>query len=219
MRNQPLHPRASWRICAALLLGALFVGILAGCGDTVQRTPDGKIKVIATTMQIADFLANVGGDKLTITTIMKEGVNHHTYDPTASDVRVISEAQMIFMVGVGLEVAQADRDQWLTGCAGVTSEGISLLDLQHTDHVHSDGDPHVWHNTMNAKQMVTNITAGLATFDPLNKAFYETNAQNYSGQIDALTKEIQAMIDTIPPARRKLVTSHEAFGYFAGSLG
>jgi ABC-type Zn uptake system ZnuABC Zn-binding protein ZnuA len=209
----------NWRVVAALLILALH-GLLAGCSDPVAQSPTGTIIAVATTTQIADLLHNVAGDKVEIRVIMKEGSNHHTFEPTTSDLKLLSDAQIIFANGVGLDswLDQLIESSGSPATRVVTSEGVDLRDLSHEDHVHPDGDPHIWHSTENAKIMVANIARGMAAFDPANQTFYEQNAQAYTTQLDALAAEIRALLEPIPPERRKLVTSHEAFGYFAGQF-
>jgi ABC-type Zn uptake system ZnuABC Zn-binding protein ZnuA len=201
---------------ALSLLVALFL-LLSGCSPPTAGSADGKIVAVATTTQIADLLKNVAGDKVIIRVIMKEGSNHHTFEPTTSDVKLLIDAQIIFENGVELD-SWLDRLMESSGSTAtrvVTSAGVDLLDLQHEGHVHAAGDPHIWHSTTNAKIMVANIARGMAAFDPENSAFYEQNAQAYTAQLVDLATEIHTLLDPIPEERRKLVTSHEAFGYFA----
>jgi len=220
-----------------LLLFLLFTLLLVGCGGTSEATtvptdepskvthespsaPDASkvIEIVATTTVIADFLRHVGGDKVDVTVMIKEGSNHHTFEPTMSEARLIAEADIIFSNGIGLE------QPWLndlrestnsTAVLEVVSWGAYLLDLDHRDHIHQGGDPYIWHNTENAKIMVDNIALGLAEFDPAHQEQYEANAEAYKAELEALTEEIASLLNTIPPERRKLVTGHEAFAYFA----
>jgi ABC-type Zn uptake system ZnuABC Zn-binding protein ZnuA len=97
----------------------------------------------------------------------------------------------------------------------VAADGTQRLPQYHSDHVHEDGDPHIWHSTENAKIMVDNITRGIAEFDPDNRAFYEANAAAYKERLDEVAQEVTAILSVVPPERRRFVTSHEAFGYFA----
>lgn len=195
--------------------------LLSSCGEVAPRNPGSKIKAVATTSHIADLLKNVAGDKVEISTVMKVGSNHHTFEPTTSDAKLLATAEIIFSNGAGLEYWLDDliRSVGATAPKVTTSVGVRLQDLDHGTHIHPLGDPHIWHSTENVKKMVANIAFGLAQFDPVNKAFYETNAKAYTVELDKLTQEIKILIDQIPPQRRKLVTSHEAFGYFADQFG
>jgi len=208
-----------WFVASILL----FSFIVAGCTDilNVWKTKD-KIRVVASTTFIADFLKNIAGDRLEINVIMKEGANHHAFEPTIRDARIIGTSDIIFINGMSLEggwlsdiLISTDSEDKVV----VTAEGIQSRPLVHTDHVHADGDPHVWHSTTNTQLIIKNITRGLVAYDPDNRAFYEANAEAYSIQIDELTEQIEAILAVVPPERRKLVTSHEAFGYFADQFG
>src|ERR1043165_9713412 len=87
------------------------------------------------------------------------------------------------------------------------------------DHGHGDADPHAWQSVANAKMYVTNIRDGLSAADPAGKGAYEANALAYLAKLDALDAEVKAAIDKIPADRRKIITTHDAFGYFAAAYG
>ncbi len=204
-------------------VASILLFLLAGCTDilNVWKTKD-KIRAVATTTFIADFLKNIAGDHLEVNVIMKEGSNHHAFEPTIRDARIIGTSDIIFINGMSLEgewlgqmLISTDSEEKVV----VTAEGIQSRPLVHTDHVHADGDPHVWHSTINAQLVVDNITRGLVEYDPDNRAFYEANAEAYNAQLDELTEQVEAILAVVPTERRKLVTSHEAFGYFADQFG
>ncbi|MBZ0285117.1 MAG: metal ABC transporter substrate-binding protein [Anaerolineae bacterium] len=206
-----------------LFIVFILLFLLAGCTDilNVWKTKD-KIRAVATTTFIADFLKNIAGDHLEVNVIMKEGSNHHAFEPTIRDARIIGTSDIIFINGMSLEgewlgqmLISIDSEDKVV----VTAEGIQSRPLVHTDHVHADGDPHVWHSTINAQMVVDNITRGLVAYDPDNRAFYEANAEAYNAQLDELTEQVEAILAVVPTERRKLVTSHEAFGYFADQFG
>lgn len=198
----------------------ILAGILSGCGAAAPPqapTVHTPLRVVVTTMQLADFTHVIAGDSVTIEVMMKEGINHHTYEPTVRDIKLLKDADVVIINGVGL-------DSWIkdllrtSGSSAIlidSSTGIKTRDLLHSDHIHEGGDPHIWHDPENAKTMVTNITQGLSQVVPAQQATYTANAAAYAQQIDALTTEIRAMFAPIPRERRKIVTSHEAFGYFA----
>jgi ABC-type Zn uptake system ZnuABC Zn-binding protein ZnuA len=183
-----------------------------------------KVKAVATTTQIGDFVKNVGGERVELYTIMKPGGDAHTFEPTAEDAKALGAAQIIFYNGVELE-AWYDKTAKASGTKATQvnmSDGAILLAFAHEhepggthDHAHGEYDPHIWFSTENAKTMVNNIAVNLGRLDAEGKATYEANAKKYTEQLDALTSEIKTMVATIPQDRRKLVTNHEAFGYFA----
>ncbi len=203
---------------------ALAGGVaLAGCGSSDSGAgsaapPSGAsagLKVVATTPVVADFVRTVGADKVSVTQIIKPGVDPHDYEPSPADVKAISAADLVVENGVGLE-------HWLSdtiGSAGYSgplvdsSKGITIRKGNGTSQ-EADGDPHIWHDPRNAKAMVRTIGDALAAKDPADKAAFEKNVADYSAQLDQLDRTDQAKIDSIPADQRKLVTNHDAFGYY-----
>lgn len=202
---------------------------LGGCGSSDTATTAASdaappasgsaepMKVVATTMQVQDFARAVGGDKVTVEGILGAGDDPHEYEPTPSDADNVSAAKVIVESGAGL-------DRWLDGLLEnapdatkvVATDGITLLP---TAEQGFPGDPHVWHDPDNAKRMVANIEAGFARADPANAATYQANATAYEGQLDAMAAQIRQEFSAVAPADRKLVTNHDAFGYFARAYG
>lgn len=209
-----------------IIVAALALG---GCGSSDTATTAASdaappasgspepMKVVATTMQVQDFARAVGGDKVTVEGILGAGDDPHEYEPTPSDADNVSAAKVIVESGAGL-------DRWLDGLLEnapdatkvVATDGITLLP---TVEQGFPGDPHVWHDPDNAKRMVANIEAGFARADPANAATYQANATAYEGQLDAMAAQIRQEFSAVAPADRKLVTNHDAFGYFARAYG
>lgn len=196
-----------------ILVGGL---VAAGCGsdDSTGAAGDGKIQVVATTMQLQDFARQVGGDRVEVSGILGPNDEPHEYEPTPDNADSISGADVVLENGANL-------DEWLddllANAGGEASrvtavEGIELLP---TDEEGFPGDPHVWHDPDNAKQMVDNVAAGLAQADPDGRSSYESSAEEYKRQIDEMAAQIRGKLEAIPPVDRKLVTTHDAFGYFA----
>jgi zinc/manganese transport system substrate-binding protein len=217
MRSRPL------RIAALVALAG--VPVLAGCGSADGRTgasaPSGSaLNVVATTPVVADFVRNIGGDKVTLTQILKPGVDPHEFEPSAADVQTIAGADLVVKSGVGLE-------RWLddtvssAGYAGPVVDSSTGVRIRQGNGAaeQAQGDPHIWHDPRNAKIMVRNIAGALEAKDPADKAAYERNAAAYSAKLDALDTADQAKIDSIPAAQRKLVTNHDAFGYYCARYG
>ena len=175
----------------------------------------GKIKVLATTTQLGDFARNIGGDRVEVTTILRPDDDPHDYDPTADDSKNAAAAQLIVKNGVG-------TDDWLdkiitnSGTKAPlidTSEGIKLRAGNGSDE-EKQGDPHIWHSTDNAKIMVANVAKGLTQVDPTNKEYYQSQLTAYQKQLDDLKAQITQIFAPVPVEKRKLVTNHDAFGYF-----
>jgi len=231
---------------STLVLSLFLVVLLTACGDptttsisttvaatgptsipkTVANTtnsttsnPAVQIKSVATTTQVGDFVKNVAGNRVELVTILKPGVDAHDYEPTSDDSKALAAAQIIFTNGVGLEswLDKTIKNSGTKGVQIVTSDGLKPRPGNSDEE--KEGDPHIWFSTENAKKMVDNIAAGLTKIDTAGKDIYEANAKTYKAQIDDMAKQVKILIDTIPTDRRKLVTNHDAFGYFADQFG
>jgi ABC-type Zn uptake system ZnuABC Zn-binding protein ZnuA len=205
--------RASTLLAATLLSGAL----LAACGTGGSANGDG-LRVVATTTQLADFTRNVGGDRVVVSQLLQPNTDPHEYEPTPSDVTDVSDARVVIENGLGL-------DDWLDAVVAnsggnparvIATDGIDVLPDGEGE---SAGDPHAWLDPVNAEAMVRNIATGLSTADPAGAATYRANADRYVGEIEALDRELTARIGAVPAAARKIVTDHDAFGYFAKHFG
>jgi ABC-type Zn uptake system ZnuABC Zn-binding protein ZnuA len=202
------------RIRSCLVTLGLLVSLLAA-------TPSGaadRLKVVATTVQITALTKEVAGDAVELRGIIPAGVDPHEFEPTASDLVAVEGADLILRHGIGL-------DDWLdkTLKAGkkakllTVTTGVRLR--KETEEGKVVEDPHVWHDPANAKRMVDNIAAALDRADPAHKPAYDANAVAYKKKLDAAATQVRAIIAEIPPASRKLVTNHDALGYFAQAFG
>jgi len=187
-----------------------------------------KLRVVATTSLVADAVAHVGGDRITLTRMLPIGADPHTYQPTPGDVRAVAEADVIFVNGVGLEtwiydlIRQAGGERPIVPVSAGIKIRKPIKEGRHTSGAiekHGEGDPHVWFDVQNVIIWVRNIERTLSTLDPEGKMIYQRNAETYIGVLEALDAWIVEQVQTIPEERRKLVTSHEALGYFADRYG
>ena len=191
---------------------------LAGCGSDTGSGAGSGVTVVATTPQVADFVRIVGGDAVEVHQVVEAGVDPHEFEPSPRDQEAIRRSRVIFENGLGLEGWVADAVKAAGSKAPVvdTSEGAV------TRKASSEGaeiDPHIWHDPTNAKVMVARVAAGLATAVPERAADIQARATAYAAELDALDREVRAQIETIPPAQRKLVTNHDALGYFTDRYG
>ncbi|MER7006542.1 metal ABC transporter substrate-binding protein [Dactylosporangium sp. NPDC000555] len=211
--------RPSRRPITAFALAAALTAPLTACGDNatpqLAAAGDGKLAVVATTTQVADFARNIGGDKVTVTQILKPNIDPHEYEPTPADITAIGAAKVVVKSGLGLE-KWLDETISAAGFKGTTVDASTGVKIRqgNGDEEQQDGDPHIWHNPRNAKIMVQNIGKAFAAADPADAAAYEKNLADYSAKLDKLDADIQAKIDKLPPDGRKLVTNHDAFGYY-----
>jgi zinc/manganese transport system substrate-binding protein/manganese/iron transport system substrate-binding protein len=202
------------------LLACVAVLLAAGCGGGGRTGADGgseRLRVVATTTPVQDFVRVIGGDKVAMTGILKPNVDAHEFEPSPADLDAIARADVVVANGVGLEKWLDDtiRSAGFSGPVVDASKGVALR--QGVGDEAGDPDPHIWHNPRNAKVMVANIAAALAAADPTDAATYRANLAAYDSQLDALDADIARRIDGL--ANRKLVTNHDAFGYYADRYG
>jgi ABC-type Zn uptake system ZnuABC Zn-binding protein ZnuA len=176
--------------------------------------PAKRITVAATTTQIQDYIANIGGTRVVITGILKPNVDPHDCEPTVEDANTIARADIIFVHGIGL-------DSWLDKTIKNASakapvvkatEGITALQ---GDEEEPDGDPHVWFDPTLVQTMVTNIANALAKVDSGGASVYQQNAKAYMTQLSQMDTQVQGIFNQVPKEQRKLVTNHDAFQYLA----
>ncbi|MCM3883425.1 metal ABC transporter solute-binding protein, Zn/Mn family [Frankia sp. R82] len=198
-----------------------LVAALVGCGSDGAGggVSDGRMPVVATTSQVADFTRAVGGDLVRVTQIVRPGVDPHDYEPAPADLAAIGDAKVLVQNGVGLE-SWLDDTIDAAGFDGVrvdASKGVTIRVGQGDEE--KAGDPHIWHNPLNAKIMVADIERGLTAAEPAAAARFHANRVAYDARLDALDADIRRQIATIPPANRELVTNHDAFGYYVDRYG
>jgi len=193
---------------------------LAALLRTSAAWPQSQIRAVATFSILGDLVSNVGGDHVQLTTLVGPNGDVHVYAPTPRDVKTVATANVVFVNGLGLEgwldrliAASATHAPVVVASRGVKARnGASLHDL-------ATIDPHAWQSVVNAEIYVGNIRDGLIAADPAGEKIYQANAAAYLAKLDKLDAEIKAAIDQIPAARRKIITSHNAFGYFGQAYG
>jgi len=173
------------------------------------------MNVVASFSILGDFVRNVGGDRVGVTTLVGPDGDVHVYTPAPADAKKIADAKLLVINGFGLEgwlprLLQASGSKAPIVTA---TDGIAPLKLG------SDADPHAWQSVANAKIYVANIRNALVAADPADAEVFGANAENYLTKLDALDREVRAAIAQIPQNRRKVISTHDAFGYFAAGYG
>jgi zinc/manganese transport system substrate-binding protein len=191
------------------LLAAL---VIAGCGEDDNAAGVGdRITVVATTTQAADLVRNVGGGRTEVVQLLAPNADPHDYEVRPRDVQAIADADVIVRSG-------GDVDAWLDEAiegAGTDAPVLTLIDgVQRLD-----DDPHWWQDPRNAILAVGEIRAALAKADPKHASTYDANAKTYTAQLRKLDRGVAACIAKVPAAQRKLVTTHDALGYYARRYG
>ena len=190
----------------------LALAISLGASPLHAQAP---LNVVASFSILGDFVKNVGGDRVEVTTLVGPDGDVHVYTPTPSDARKIADAKLLIVNGFGLEGWLSRLLQAAGGKASIVTvtSGIAPLRLG------SDADPHAWQSVGNAEKYVANIRDALAAADPPDAEFFRQNAQAYLARLDALDGEVRQAVDQIPESRRKVISTHDAFGYFAARYG
>jgi zinc/manganese transport system substrate-binding protein len=212
-RREELPPMPTRRVA---LLAAVVAGLSIGLVSA--ETP---IQAVATFSILGDLVKNVGGDRVAVTTLVGPDGDVHVFSPSPGDVKKLAGAKVIFVNGLGLEgwitrlvTASASKARVVVASDGVKTRTVPAR--------HGGGtvvDPHAWQSVANAKIYVANIRDGLIAADPSGKAVYDANAKTYLEKLDALDSEVRAAIAQIPEDRRKVITTHAAFGYFGDAYG
>lgn len=214
------------RVCVRVGVAGWLV-LLGLISAGAAETP---LRVVATFSILGDLVREVGGDRVSVTTLVRPDADAHGYTPAPSDARTLAAADLVVVNGLGLE-GWIDRLIQASGAKApviVASSGVKPIDGEgghdHGDHGDSAGhghraDPHAWQSIANTKIYIGNIRDGLAKVDPAGAAAYAANAQAYLAKLDALDGEVRAAIAAIPPEHRRIITTHDAFGYFSNAYG
>ena len=201
---------------------SMIAGCVALSGSSLAaaaQTP-AKIKAVATFSILADVVANVGGDRVEVTTLVGPDGDAHVYSPTPADARRLSEAKIVFTNGLKFE-GWIDRLVKSSGTKAPTVElAKAVRPLTNQDgHGHGAMDPHAWQDVSNVKLYAAAVRDALVAVDPDGKAVYEANTAAYLAKLDALDADIRALVDGIPKSNRRIITSHDAFRYFEAGYG
>jgi zinc/manganese transport system substrate-binding protein len=174
-----------------------------------------RVNVVASFSILGDFVKNIGGDRVDVTTLVGPNGDVHVYDPAPSDAKTIAGAKLLLINGLGLEGWLPRLLQSSGGKAAIITATKGIAPLK----VGSNADPHAWQSVPNAKIYVANISDALVAADTADAGVFRANAQAYLTKLDALDREVRAAVAKIPPARRKVISTHDAFGYFAAAYG
>jgi zinc/manganese transport system substrate-binding protein len=202
------------RIGASIAL--VLLALLGFAGGA--RAAD-KVKAVASFSILGDMVKQVGGDRIDVITLVGPDGDAHVYEPTPADAKNLATAQILFTNGLGFEgwMDRLEKSSGFRGKVMVASTGVKPRTMVEDEKTVTD--PHAWQSLANGKLYVANIRDGLIAVDPEGKSVYEANAAKY---LDALAKEeadVRAALAALPQERRKIITSHDAFGYFGAAYG
>jgi zinc/manganese transport system substrate-binding protein len=191
-----------WLICLALVSAAPL------------RAQE-RVGVVASFSILGDFVRNVGGDRVSVTTLVGPDGDVHVYTPPPADARKIADAKLLVVNGLGLEgwLPRLLQSSGSKAPILTATKGIAPLEAG------SDADPHAWQSVANARIYVANISDALVAADPVDAGVFRENAKTYLTKLDALDREVREAVAKIQPGRRRAISTHGAFGYFAAAYG
>lgn len=225
-------------VAGALALGlSLPLALPAAAQDAAPKIP-----VVASFSILGDLVEEVGGDRVAVTTLVGPNGDAHVFQPAPADAKKVAAAQIVFVNGLGFEgwidrlvKASGTKAEIVVATKGITPREMADEDEDdhaaqgHKDHDHAKKgehdhdhggiDPHAWQSVANAEIYVANIRDALVAADPAGKATYEANASAYTAKLEALDAQVKAAMAAIPESRRRIITSHDAFGYFGAAYG
>jgi zinc/manganese transport system substrate-binding protein len=192
-----------------------LIGVVVMVGAILPVRAQTPIDVVASFSILGDFVGEVGGDRVAVTTLVGANSDVHVYTPSPADAKKVSSAKLLIINGLGLEGWLPRLVQSSGGKAVIVTatDGIAPLKLG------SDADPHAWQSVANAKIYVGNIRDALVGAEPAGAATYNAHAQAYLTKLGALDREVRDAVARIPETRRKVISTHDAFGYFAAAYG
>ncbi len=201
----------SWLGLAAILLA------LPGAAEAAD-----KVKAVVSFSILGDMVRQVGGDRVEVVTLVGPNGDAHVFSPTPADAKALASADVFFVNGLGFEgwIDRLEKAAGFKGEAVVVSKGVKPLTMiEEGDKSETITDPHAWQDLANGKIYVANVRDGLIAADPDGKPVYEANATKYLDAIAEEERAVRAALGALPEARRKIITSHDAFGYFGKAYG
>jgi zinc/manganese transport system substrate-binding protein len=173
------------------------------------------LNVVASFSILGDFVRTIGGDHVNVTTLVGHDSDVHVYTPAPSDAKRIADAKLVIVNGLGLEGWMPRLVQSAGSKATIVTASAGIAPLK----LGSAADPHAWQSVPNAKVYVTDIANALVAADPDDAELFRTQAKTYLEKLEALDREVRDAVAKIPPERRKVISTHDAFGYFAAEYG
>ncbi len=226
-------------------LAVLFCAVLCAAGPWSAAEAGETLKTVASFSILGDMVKQVGGDRVEVATLVGPNEDTHVFSPTPADARTLASADLFFVNGLGFEGTTVVASNGVTPLASEEEQRAQAKqghddhghDEDHHDHQtraaanghkdhqdmvhhdHGDTDPHAWQSLANGQIYVANIRDALIAADPEGKATYEANADKYLAALRAEDEAAKSAIAALPAAHRRIITSHDAFGYFAQGYG
>jgi zinc/manganese transport system substrate-binding protein len=194
-------------------LGLAITALPVRAQDRVQDHAQDHIRVVASFSILGDFAKNVGGERVEVTTLVGRNSDAHVYTPAPADAKKIADAQLVIINGLGLEgwLPRLLQSSGSKAVVVTATDGITPLKTGSAD------DAHAWQSVVNAKRYVINIRDAMVAADPADAAVFRANADGYLAKLDGLDRDVRAAVAQIPPAHRRVISTHGAFRYFAAA--
>jgi zinc/manganese transport system substrate-binding protein len=212
----------------------LATGLLLACVAQPAHAQAPAVQAVASFSILGDMVKQVGGNRVNVDVLVAPGADAHVYQPTPNQAKTVANAQILFSNGLGFEgwMTRLMKSANYKGIHVVATQGLDPLkaadehDGKHGTHAnhghghhHGSSDPHAWQSVTNAILYVKNITKGLCSADAAGCDSYQKNAATYTAHLKALDAEVRTAWAAIPQAQRKVITGHDAFGYYAHAYG
>jgi ABC-type Zn uptake system ZnuABC Zn-binding protein ZnuA len=195
-----------------LVLLALGILVASACTQTaLAKPPPGTIAVVATTTQMQDIVSNIGGSRVHLVGILRPNVDPHDFEPTPSSVAALAHSRLVVESGAGL-------DAWAAQLVEAAGGGVPVFDAAAGLPLRRD-DPHWWGDPVLVERAAAALARRLGQVDPGHREAYARNAARYIRRVARMDAANRRLVATVPPADRKLVTNHDAFGYLAAHYG
>lgn len=203
------------KLLTALIKPAVAMAVFAMA--TASLAAD-KILVLASFSILGDLVRVVGSDRVAVTTLVGPDEDAHVFEPKASDAKNLLQTKLMVTNGLGFEpwAQKLVKSSGYKGPVAVVSQGIQTRSMPGKN---TGTDPHAWQDPTHVLIYVRNIAAALGKLDPAGASIYQANSEAYAKELQALDADAKAQIATIPQPKRKVITSHDAFGYFGAHYG
>jgi zinc/manganese transport system substrate-binding protein len=205
------------------LVALLGLALLVLLGVSSGAHAADKVKAVASFSILGDMVRQVGGDRVDVVTLVGPDGDAHVFSPTPADAKTLASSQLFFVNGLGFEgwMERLEKSSGFKGKTIVASHGVKPHTMVEEEGGEAETitDPHAWQDLANGKLYVANIRDGLIAADPDGKAIYEANAATYLAALATEEAAVKEALGKLPPERRKIITSHDAFGYFGAAYG
>jgi len=209
------------RLRRLILVGLAQASVILPASAQQDAT---KLEVVATFSILGDFARNVGGDRVEVTTLIGPNGDVHVYTPTTADAEAIRNARLVIVNGLGLEgwlprlvKSSGGNATTVVATRGIVPRKVAAGEILTCDRSVGSVDPHAWQSVANAKIYVANIRDAMVAADPANAATYKTNTSAYLAKLETLDRDVREALAPIPVERRRVISTHDAFGYFAAA--